>query len=48
MAILSLALVCVPFLPVIRGLPRRLGVYRLIWRDYYRRVEQGDVERQRR
>ena len=41
MALLSLALVCVPFLPVIKGLPRRLGVYRLIWRDYYRRVERG-------
>jgi hypothetical protein len=42
MALLSLALICVPFLPVIRGLPRRLGVYRLIWRNYYRRVEQRD------
>ncbi|MGD0167707.1 MAG: cytochrome b N-terminal domain-containing protein [Gaiellaceae bacterium] len=41
MALLSLALVCVPFLPVIRGLPRRLRVYRLIWRDYYRHVEHG-------
>jgi hypothetical protein len=41
MAILSLALVCVPYLPVIRGLPRRLRLYRVIWRDYYRRVEHG-------
>ena len=41
MAILSLALVAVPFLPLIKGLPRRLPVYRLIWRDYYRRVERG-------
>jgi hypothetical protein len=41
MAVLSLALVLVPFLPLVRGLPRRLRVYRLIWRDYYRRVEQG-------
>ncbi len=41
MAVLSLALVCVPFLPLIRSAPRRLGVYRLIWRDYYRRVERG-------
>ncbi|HEY5479612.1 MAG TPA: cytochrome b N-terminal domain-containing protein [Gaiellaceae bacterium] len=41
MAVLSLALVLVPFLPLIRSLPRRLRVYRLVWRDYYRRVERG-------
>ena len=41
MALLSLALVCVPFLPLIKGLPRHLRVYRLVWRDYYRRVERG-------
>ena len=41
MALLSLALVCVPFLPGIRGLPRRARLYRVIWRDWYRRVEQG-------
>jgi hypothetical protein len=36
MAILSLALVCVPFIPALRSLPRYLGVHRLIWRDWYR------------
>jgi len=41
MAVLSLALVCVPFLPLIRSLPKHLRLYRLIWRDYYRRVEKG-------
>ena len=41
MALLSLGLVCVPYLPVVRSLPRRLRLYRVIWRDYYRRVEQG-------
>jgi hypothetical protein len=41
MAFLSLALILVPFLPVIRSLPRYLRVYRLIWRDYYRQVEEG-------
>ena len=41
MALLSLALVCVPFLPLIKSLPRRLRVYRLVWRDYYRRVERA-------
>jgi hypothetical protein len=41
MALLSLALVCVPFLPLIKGLPRHLRVYRLVWRDYSRRVDRG-------
>jgi hypothetical protein len=36
MALLSLLLVLVPFIPGLRGLPRRLGVYRLIWRDDHR------------
>jgi len=39
MGLLSLGLVLVPFLPGIRSLPRHLRVYRLIWRDYYRRAE---------
>ncbi|MHB8452238.1 MAG: hypothetical protein ACYDAQ_17580 [Mycobacteriales bacterium] len=37
MALASLLLVCVPFLPGVRTLPRHLGVHRLIWRDWYRR-----------
>lgn len=36
MLVLSLALVAVPFLPVVRDLPRWVPVYRLIWRSYYR------------
>lgn len=36
MAILSLGLVSVPFLPGIRSIPRFVPLYRLIWRDYYR------------
>ncbi|MCU7724352.1 hypothetical protein ODJ79_11550 [Actinoplanes sp. KI2] len=36
MMLLSLGLVLVPFIPGLRALPRRLGVYRLVWRDYYR------------
>lgn len=39
MAVLSLGLVFLPFIPGVRSLPRRLGVYRLIWRDYYREAE---------
>jgi hypothetical protein len=36
MAVLSLALVCIPFIPGVRSIPRRVPLYRLIWRDYYR------------
>ena len=36
MALLSLALVCVPSSPGLRSLPRLLRVHRLIWRDHYR------------
>ncbi len=36
MMVLSLVLVLVPVIPGLRALPRRLGVYRLIWRDHYR------------
>jgi hypothetical protein len=39
MGILSLAFVCIPFIPGLRSLPRHLGVHRLIWRDHYREVE---------
>ena len=41
MALLSLAFVCVPFIPGVRSIPRWVPVYRLIWRDYYRRAEGG-------
>lgn len=36
MMVLSLLLILVPFIPGLRALPRRLGVHRIIWRDYYR------------
>jgi hypothetical protein len=36
MMVLSGVLVCVPFIPGLRSLPERLGVYKLVWRDYYR------------
>jgi hypothetical protein len=41
MGVLSLLLVCVPFLPGIRDLPRRIPIYRLIWREHYSRSEQS-------
>jgi hypothetical protein len=40
MAALSVAFVCVPFIPGVRTLPRRLPVHRLIWREHYRAVER--------
>ncbi|MGW7447092.1 hypothetical protein [Kitasatospora sp. NPDC054795] len=36
MAVLSLALVLVPFIPGLRSVPRWTRVFRLVWRDYYR------------
>jgi hypothetical protein len=36
MALLSIALVCVPVIPGVRSIPRWIPVHRLIWRDYYR------------
>lgn len=36
MMILSLGLILLPLIPGLRSIPRRLPVYRLIWRDYYR------------
>lgn len=40
MAILSVGLVGVPFIPGVRSIPRLLPLHRWIWRDYYR-VAQG-------
>ncbi|MGW2745279.1 hypothetical protein [Streptomyces sp. NPDC001450] len=45
MALLSLGLVLVPFIPGVRSVPRWTRVHRLIWRTYYR--EQA-VEQNRR
>jgi hypothetical protein len=36
MAVLTVAFVCVPFIPGVRSIPRLVPVHRLIWRDYYR------------
>jgi hypothetical protein len=38
MALLSLALVVVPFIPGVRSIPRWVPVHRLIWRNYYRGI----------
>jgi hypothetical protein len=36
MGILSVGFVLIPFIPGVRDLPRKLPVYRLIWREHYR------------
>jgi hypothetical protein len=35
MGVLSLGFIAIPFLPGVRSIPRRIPVYKLIWRDYY-------------
>jgi hypothetical protein len=35
MGVLSLLFVCVPFLPGVRDIPRRVPIHRLIWREHY-------------
>lgn len=39
MMVLSLGLVLVPFIPGVRSIPRLTRVYRVIWRDHYRRLD---------
>jgi hypothetical protein len=36
MGVLSLAFILVPFLPIVRSIPRWVPVHRLIWREHYR------------
>ncbi|MGO9320119.1 MAG: hypothetical protein ACLQBY_04845 [Solirubrobacteraceae bacterium] len=35
MAVLSLAFICVPLIPGVRDLPRKVPIYKLIWREHY-------------
>jgi hypothetical protein len=39
MMVLSGLLLFLPFIPGLRSLPRRLGLYKLIWREHYRQSE---------
>jgi hypothetical protein len=41
MGVLSLAFILVPFLPGVRDLPRRIPIYKLIWREHYREQRAG-------
>ena len=43
MGVLSLAFILVPFIPGVRDLPRRVPIYKLIWRDHYRSAQPGDA-----
>ncbi len=36
MGVLSLAFILLPFIPGVRDLPRRIPIYKLIWREHYR------------
>ncbi len=36
MTVLSIGFVCIPLLPGIRDIPRRIPIYKLIWREHYR------------
>ena len=40
MAVLTLGLLFLPFIPGLRSLPAKLGVHKLIWRDYHRSVAE--------
>jgi hypothetical protein len=36
MGLLSLAFICIPFIPGVNILPRKIPVYKLIWKEHYR------------
>jgi hypothetical protein len=36
MGLLSTLFICIPLLPGIRDLPRKLPIYKLIWKEHYR------------
>ncbi len=38
MGVLSLAFISIPFIPVINRIPRWIPIYKLIWREHYRRA----------
>ncbi len=36
MGVLSLAFICIPFIPVVNRVPRWIPIYKLIWKEHYR------------
>ena len=43
MMVLTLALIFLPFIPVLRSIPRWTRVYRLIWRRHYRELAEAQA-----
>jgi len=43
MGVLSLAFILIPFLPGVRDLPRRIPIYKLIWREHYHSAAGSDA-----
>jgi hypothetical protein len=41
MGVLSLLFICIPFIPGIRSLPRRIPLYKLIWKEHYRAQQEA-------
>ncbi len=41
MMLLTVGLVFVPFIPGLRTIPRKVKIYRIIWRDHYRELERS-------
>lgn len=39
MGVLTLALILLPFIPGVRDLPRRIPIYKLIWREHYHTLD---------
>ena len=39
MTVLILILLFVPFIPIINRIPKWVGLYRIIWRDWYKHYE---------
>jgi hypothetical protein len=39
MSVLSLAFICIPFIPGINILPRKIPLYKLIWKEHYRSLK---------
>ena len=40
MGVLSLAFICIPFIPGINILPRKIPIYKLIWKEHYRSLRR--------
>jgi hypothetical protein len=43
MGVLTLGLIMIPFLPGVRDVPRRVPIYKLIWREHYRSLPPAEA-----